>query len=175
MRHLVFLSIIAASLSACTIDEKAYTIPLEGAQTVLSRGQMNPNIRIHLSQKLPGPDALGGEDGRRQVKFQNIIPWFSSHISDLNNPGCNLKNKIRVDLKIEKFYSGVESQVMVGTLVLKAQYHVRGKLVSTQSYRSECEMGFFSILETPGMQTCMNKAFKKIVPNIKQDICRFAS
>lgn len=69
-------------------------------------------------------------------------------------------------------YKLTDSNVLVGTLVIKSKFStVDGKFLE-RNYRGDCKIDFFSFSEEKGIRTCLNSSLDMIIPNIRYDICK---
>lgn len=158
-------------ISACSGPVAPYyNVPLM-SNTIHTMARPNNNLSVHVSDKFENPQLVGGHDIHRNVNFQEIIPWLKNRLHHIKALDCTLTKKTDITISVKKLYSTVDSETLVGVLVLKAKIVTTHGQTILRHYRGDCEMGFFALRKDEGLRACLNSALDSIIPRMKRDIC----
>ncbi len=169
--RLTFITLLCMYLAACAAPEP-YDISMLSAQQSYSRTKVNKNLVIHVSDKFPHPEFIGGTDYSSNINFQDITLWLQQRLRTINRLECHLQQVVDINITIKKLYIAKDSNVLVGTLSLNMKTSTAGAKTISKNYRNDCKLGFFNMDERSGVRSCLNEALDAIIPRMKHDICK---
>lgn len=169
--NLSLLMLIFLLISACSDSVTSYDIQLMPERSSHVLIEPNRYLMIHVSEQFENPQLIGGDNFSRNINFHGIIPWLRSRIISINLLDCILTKKIKLNIAVKKLYTTVDSEVLIGTLVLNAKITTANGKVFTRNYRGDCKIDFFYLNEKKGIQSCLNSSLNLIIPSIRKDIC----
>lgn len=163
-------------LAACTASNQIIEVPLLNPASSKVLLNQTKHFKINVSNSLPGSANFGGTDGMNNIEFKQVVPWLKNQLSllDLSNCSKSSNQNITLSIKLNKLYSEIDSNTMVGHLSLIVKFQKNSQTPIMRYYNASCVVSFFATNDSSGLTECFNSAISKIIPIINKDLCKLS-